>query len=215
VGTKHLTLDLKKKTKSLRHGVALGTLQLLAPKLKIDMENGLKCITAVPRPFTRFLKEVFGVKPLVGVEVGFGFGYNAESLLSELNIKRLYCVEPYIKQTYIEEGVELGYVKGSLYDSLVLKNNVTFINLKSDEAFKILDYGVDFVYIDGCHLFEQVKKDIFNSFKIVKTGGYVGGHDFTRGCQNGVIPAVINAALFFKQVPTIKIPDFWFKKEMN
>jgi len=38
----------------------------------------------------------------------------------------------------------------------------------------------DFIYIDGCHKYECVKKDIENSLKKLKRGGILAGHDFTN-----------------------------------
>ena len=47
----------------------------------------------------------------------------------------------------------------------------------------------DFIYIDGMHTYEQVKKDIQNYLPFVKKGGFIGGHDYVPGFQ-GVMDAV-------------------------
>lgn len=47
----------------------------------------------------------------------------------------------------------------------------------------------DFIYIDGMHTYEQVKKDIKNYLPLLKKGGFIGGHDYAETFQ-GVIDAV-------------------------
>jgi predicted O-methyltransferase YrrM len=47
----------------------------------------------------------------------------------------------------------------------------------------------DFVYIDGMHTYEQVKKDIANYLPLIKEGGFIAGHDYVPGFQ-GVMDAV-------------------------
>jgi predicted O-methyltransferase YrrM len=68
--------------------------------------------------------------------------------------------------------------------------NVEHIRKKSDDA--ILDLKkqkYDFVYIDGLHTYDQVKKDINNYKDIVKPGGFIGGHDYS-GYWLDVVKAV-------------------------
>jgi len=72
-----------------------------------------------------------------------------------------------------------------------------FIWAHSDEACKRFKnpaspVALDFVYIDGCHLYEQVKKDILNYAPLVKEDGFIGGHDYIpdSGKDDGVKPAV-------------------------
>ena len=72
------------------------------------------------------------------------------------------------------------------------RNRIKLIQLYSDQAARIWESGeFDFVWIDGDHSYEQVKRDIKNYLPFVKKGGFIGGHDFgptVSGC--GVIMAV-------------------------
>ena len=86
------------------------------------------------------------------------------------------------------------------------------MRLPSEEGFKELPKDLDFVYIDGNHEYDFVLKDLHGAFSVVKSGGFVGGHDFEIKYQNRVIRAVFEFALEIQQVPVIKMPDFWFKK---
>lgn len=68
--------------------------------------------------------------------------------------------------------------------------NISLIRAKSDDAtpnFKKAEF--DFIYIDGMHTYEQVKKDIHNYLPFVKKGGFIAGHDYVPGFQ-GVMNAV-------------------------
>jgi len=46
-----------------------------------------------------------------------------------------------------------------------------------------------FVYIDGCHLYESVKKDLEAWWLLVEDGGILAGHDYDK-THPGVIRAV-------------------------
>lgn len=72
--------------------------------------------------------------------------------------------------------------------------NHTLIKKTSDDAIKELVNQptvacFDVVYIDACHKYDQVKRDILNYRDIVKKGGFVTGHDY-RLPQKEVIKAV-------------------------
>ena len=93
---------MKKATAKLRANLVMAFMKLVTPKLAIQVDDSLNYAARVPRPFTVFLKKYYGSKPLIGVEIGFGYGFNAKNLLNELNIKRLYCVDPFVMKCYFE-----------------------------------------------------------------------------------------------------------------
>jgi hypothetical protein len=208
---------IRKKTANLRRRVALGVMRCLTPKLAVEVSDSLAYVSRTPRPFTLHLKQEFGDKALVGVEIGFGFGFNAESLFEELNIKRLYCVDPFLMEMYFD-GDRLDQQVKTFVDrektrffDLEKDHRVIFVHLPSAEAFKELPLDLDFVYIDGNHGRLHVLSDLRNAFSHVRRGGLVGGHDFIRQCE--VIPAVLDFALEIRQAPTVQMPDFWFRRE--
>lgn len=60
-------------------------------------------------------------------------------------------------------------------------DNVKNIRKKSDDAIVDLkEEKYDFVYIDGMHTYDQVKKDIINYKDLIKSGGFIGGHDYSN-----------------------------------
>ena len=50
--------------------------------------------------------------------------------------------------------------------------------------------ALDFIYIDGNHKYEYVKKDISDALKVVKEGGIIAGHDYISLKKFGVVEAV-------------------------
>ena len=59
----------------------------------------------------------------------------------------------------------------------------------------------DFIYIDGLHTYEQIKKDISNYLPLLKPNCLIGGHDY-HDVWNGVIMGVHES---------LGIPDMTFK----
>jgi O-methyltransferase len=50
-------------------------------------------------------------------------------------------------------------------------NSVKFLQEQNDDIY-------DIIYIDGDHSYEGVKNDLINSYKKIKNGGYIMGHDY-------------------------------------
>ena len=55
-----------------------------------------------PRHAVRIAKEQFKDKPITVVEIGSFRGHNALNILKELNVKKLYIIDPY--NSYIDSG---------------------------------------------------------------------------------------------------------------
>lgn len=156
------------------------------------------------RKMNAFLKEHYKNKELVGVEIGVEFGEHALETLENLNMKKLYLIDPYCYYDGYKEG-DLGIRTENIQsDSEIFANKllkkysdkVVWIRKISDEALEDIKEKVDFVYIDGNHEYDFVKNDIKNYSKLVKQDGIIGGHDFKsweengRSCLFGVIEAV-------------------------
>lgn len=68
------------------------------------------------------------------------------------------------------------------------RNNYHFIRGMSHEVEDQIS-EVDFVFIDGNHTYEYVRKDIELYWPKVRSGGFISGHDFGEGFP-GVVQAV-------------------------
>lgn len=181
-------------------------------------------IRPFPRPFVTFLKNKIGNKELIGCEIGVFKGEHSRNLIKELNLKLLYLIDPYLDYDEGKEhyGVEQSSLKSAKIKASKLKNpngKLVFIyrNSCDKETLKqIPDNSLDFVYIDGAHDYENVKKDIENYYKKVKLGGFIAGHDFSNLDNNeheGVVMAVINFT-YNKHIKFhVHQRDWCFKKE--
>jgi hypothetical protein len=206
---------VKRKTQRIRFGAVKAAMRLLTPRATRTYFQLLQIIRRVPRPFTLALKQAFGNAELTGVEIGFGEGENARSLLKTLNIKRLYCVDPC--HPYVQQGALITlYTNGNQEKcrrQISNNDHVVFVPLSSDEAWRKVGGGLDFVYVDGNHNFEFVRRDLANAWSHVRVGGFVGGHDYTLEFKEDVIRAVYEFAIEHGQVPRVEFPDFWFQKK--
>ena len=55
---------------------------------------------------------------------------------------------------------------------------MVFVRGYSNEVHDLIPDDLDFVYIDGNHDYEYVKKDIEVYYQKIRFGGVIGGHDF-------------------------------------
>lgn len=72
------------------------------------------------------------------------------------------------------------------------EDKITFIRKKSEDAVGHVPDNLDFVYIDGNHAYEFVKRDIKLYYPKLKRGGVLGGDNF-----DSIYPGVARAVLEF------------------
>ncbi|MBU0958693.1 MAG: class I SAM-dependent methyltransferase [Nanoarchaeota archaeon] len=142
-------------------------------------------------------------KDLVGLEIGVAKATNAHFILSNLDIKKLYLIDPYFDQSdEFDNSGERPYAEGTKHPDAeeiarrILKNfeyKVKWLISTTEEIInKIPDESLDFCYIDGDHKYEAVKLDIKLCLLKVKVGGVLGGHDFCDD-HKSVVKAVLES----------------------
>ncbi len=152
---------------------------------------------AFPRHSIRFAVEYFKGKEIDVIEIGVYKGENVESIIECLNVQSIYLVDP---------RIELSYRKLDGFDAC------EFLQMYSDDAVEKFP-KVDFIYIDGDHTYEQVKKDMDNYWKKVKKGGILAGHDIFRAEEDyGVAKAFVEFCSENKLKPYISRTDWWVVK---
>jgi hypothetical protein len=154
-------------------------------------------------------------KQLVGVEIGVNRGANSKIMLKNLNIKKLYLVDPYRVYEGIDGVVQKGHKVAweEAHKNLKrFKDKIVWMRLLSEEAAKLLPDGLDFVYIDGNHKYDFVKKDIEVYWNKLKKGGVLAGHDFQEA---GVAHAVTEFASKHNLAVGVGgyFRDWWILKE--
>ena len=133
-----------------------------------------------------FVKERFGNQVIVGAEVGVSNGHHASNILQNMpNVKLLYLVDPYLEGSIWavhKEGAKQRVsdaTKAAGVQSLFPFNNrICWIYKPFEECtIKDIPEPLDFIYIDGNHAYEHIRKDITLAAQLVKKGGVIGGHD--------------------------------------
>jgi len=141
----------------------------------------VEIIRTRPKEAIRFAKKCFQNQKIVAVEIGVLRGQNSEDMLKNLNIKKIYLIDPYEKY--------LGYEKDGNYKNVKIaekeakrklkkySNKILWIKNYSEKAVKQIPENIDFIYVDGNHEYSYVKKDLNLYWKKLKKGGIISGHD--------------------------------------
>jgi len=130
-------------------------------------------------------------------EIGVFKGDFSQILLNLLEPTELHLIDIFEGQTCSGDKDGNNIVWTNLNDEylklieLYKKNQKVFIHKGSSVSIleKFDDEFFDLIYIDGDHSYSGVKKDLEISFKKIKKGGFISGHDYTPQFQ-GVIDAV-------------------------
>ena len=170
-----------------------------------------------PRHSTRFAKEYFKNKKITAVEIGTYEGYNAKSILKELNVGKFYIIDPY--ENYFDYASSEPDTVTTLIRARAkakkrlnkYKNKITWIKKHSEDVVEDLPSEIDFIYIDGNHEYEYVKRDMEIYYKKLKKGGILAGHDIAS--FSGVGHALIDFCSERKIKPVITVTDWWLVKK--
>ena len=145
---------------------------------------------------------------IIGIEIGSYRGESTELFIKSGAFSRLYCIDPWIPGYDPNDPAATTEIKQAEkeFDER-FKDNLTVVKIRqsSDASVGLFDdCSIDFVYIDGDHRFEYVRRDLLNYFPKVKHGGFIAGHDY-HPAHPGVILAVNEV---FKTVPARLYPDY-------
>ncbi len=107
------------------------------------------------------------------------------ALLKHFPNLMLFCIDPWDiggnHETMPKTTEELRIGKQDFLDNTKFAANRRMIlQVESMGAIKTLSDSAafDFVFIDGCHFYENVKQDVEAWSKKVRSGGLVSGHDY-------------------------------------
>ena len=138
------------------------------------------------RPCIVFIKERYKDQTIIGAEVGVFKGDNALDMLRNMpNIELLYLIDPYLKYQGFDDCAWAEQVEGMkdvARERLSLfKERVRWVYEKFEDCGRDeIRHPLDFIYIDGNHHYEYVKRDIELAVELVKAGGVIGGHDYSH-----------------------------------
>lgn len=121
----------------------------------------------------------------IGIEIGSETGATSEHLLCNKEDLILHCVDPFMP--YNDKSVsganfpdhDKNHYQNFLNRMKLYEDRMILHRKTSDEALNDFeDDAYDFIFIDGLHEYDQVKKDIKNYYPKIKNGGVFAGHDY-------------------------------------
>ena len=97
---------------------------------------------------------------------------------------RFEIIQRIIDKKKYENYLEIGCDKDSNFSKIIVKNKIGVdplsggnLKMTSNDFFKKNKAIFDCVFIDGLHIYEQVRKDILNSIKFLNPNGIIILHD--------------------------------------
>ncbi len=154
------------------------------------MRNENSCIGL--EEMIKYINEISNTKEINMIEIG---SYVGEStIIFSKHFKNVVSIDPYINN-YDPDDVVCSYADfEDVYEKFMERTadirNIINFRLKSDDGIKVLKRKFDFVYIDGVHTYEQVKKDIINYLPFINENGFIGGHDYLEFWKDNVVKAI-------------------------
>jgi len=137
-----------------------------------------------PNFYTWLVNQLPKNQPSKGVEVGVMCGQSAAYLSVEIINNNVQCtldlVDILAKESYLNNLKPVQHIIGKCYEH---------IN-SWDVAINYVDESLDFVFLDGDHSYDSIKKDICAWLPKVKKNGIIAGHDFSNQYP-GIIQAVM------------------------
>ena len=181
-----------------------GYVFLLNTKLGTKLHNSLHSESTTSRDFLLQTLPKFSI----GTEIGVNEGDFSERILEIVRPKRLHLIDPwkfekeelYRTTPYGSEKIKDQKMMDEKcknverrFKNEIKKGQVIINRGYSEEILSVFDDNYfDWVYVDGNHLYEFVKKDLDLCFKKLMTGGLITGDDYYEGgwCNGGVKKAV-------------------------
>jgi len=184
-------------------------------------------LVALKRRLSRMKRKLFAPKAhvlklieagMVCGEIGVWKGaFSQKTLLRHPG--KLHLIDPWLylpeynDRVYGKRGNNSQEKMDKVYNEVVelFKNtpNVVIHRLTSQQAIsKFGDDYFDFIYIDGNHSYEFVKKDLELYIPKVKRGGYITGDDYiSRHCPHGGPKKAVSEILSTKGIELLSVKN--------
>jgi len=146
-----------------------------------------------------FEKFVFKIRNLFFFLFGEKFSkklnYNWENFPSRVTV-----VNYLIKKNNFRSYLEIGCDKDYLFSKIIIKQKVGVdpknggtVRMTSDAFFLRNKKTFDIIFIDGLHVYDQVKRDVLNSIKVLNKNGFILLHDcLPRKISEQHVPRIRN-----------------------
>lgn len=160
-----------------------------------------------------YINNFVNTKNINMIEIG---SYSGEStVIFAEYFKNVIAIDPFIDDydpnDLISDYMPMSGVYESFLNNISKFENIIHIKETSDDAINNLsDLEISFVYIDGLHTYDQVKKDIKNYIPIIKDG-FISGHDYHITWSN--IVQGVNESIGFPD--RVFDDNSWIKRIIN
>ena len=140
-----------------------------------------------------YMKTILPPNPKV-LEVGVEAGHFSKKLMKVLEPSELHLLDPWEVNQFNGKVYSEGHMRGvptahsdmsmqlqieEEYREEIQNGRVKMHRGYSDDLANTFETGYfDFVYLDGCHLYESVKQDLIDYVQKVNPEGVLGGHDY-------------------------------------
>jgi len=145
-----------------------------------------------------YINAVNSTEDMHMIEIGSYLGDS--TLVFSEHFSSVLAIDPFTEDYDLDDDTCNYAPLSEVYDEFIkrTKDNprIHLIRKTSDEAVEAIKKAAigidprnleeenlrafDFIYIDGMHTYEQVKKDIQNYLPLLKKGGFIGGHDYAE-----------------------------------
>ncbi len=128
-------------------------------------------------PSMEYAKDIYKVasqlKDFDALEIGGAWGFSTLALF-EAGAKTVLTVDPNVLIKAPEEAKANGY------------ENYTWTCVRSDQFWKENTAYFDLIYVDGSHLYDDVRNDLYEAWKVLKVGGMLLVDDWDHKKNNTV-----------------------------
>lgn len=165
------------------------------------------------------LRSIADNRNMVGAEIGVFDGKNSERMLEILDIDKLYLIDPY--KIYkgckdvagISDKKKIALLKNDAHARLErFKDKVIWVEDLSENAIENIEEELDFVYIDGNHTYDFVKKDVKLYSRKIKEGGLIAGHDYENIDVKRAVNELIGKVSIGQDPQDSRTNDWWIFK---
>lgn len=133
-----------------------------------------------------------GKQNMTGIQIGCYAGQSTEFFINSELFELFYCIDPWTNGYDAKDEANNSVEQAEKVFDEKFKNNKKIIKIKEyswNAINNFQDESIDFIYIDGNHQYDAVKKDLELYYPKIKNGGIISGHDYCL-YWNGVKKAV-------------------------
>jgi predicted O-methyltransferase YrrM len=141
-------------------------------------------------------KDLPSVSSLRMIEIGSYMGESTQMFATSNIFSEIKCIDPFhgdeefnsIMNYTWEQVKSQFHINTNRFNSVKLYEGMSY-----DLVDKFEDNKFDFIYIDGEHTYEAVKRDIQLYLPKLRKGGIIAGHDYSVGSDDLPWPGVNRA----------------------